>query len=80
MIQRLSRLLPLREKGKRSRNGPGRWKRTIFVSGYPDEAINLKSLLPEGVVFLQEPVSPADLLAAIRRILDGECRVDGGLP
>jgi DNA-binding response OmpR family regulator len=52
----------------------------IFVSGYPDEVIDLKSLLPEGAVFLQKPVLPLDLLAAMRRILDGECRGDGGQP
>jgi hypothetical protein len=44
--------------------------KALFVSGYPADFIEQKCLLPEGAVLLQKPVSPMDLLATMRRLLD----------
>jgi FixJ family two-component response regulator len=38
----------------------------IMTSGYTDEIIDLESIKELGVLFLQKPVRPLDLLAAIR--------------
>ncbi|NVN92943.1 MAG: response regulator [Desulfuromonadales bacterium] len=44
--------------------------KTLFMSGYPSDVITQKDLMPEGVSYLQKPVSPMELLTSIRSILD----------
>jgi FixJ family two-component response regulator len=44
--------------------------KTLFMSGYTDEAIAQHGVLNSGVAFLQKPFSPMTLAAKIRSILD----------
>ena len=44
--------------------------KTIFVSGYGADVINKKGILDVGVNFIAKPVSPDELLSAVRSILD----------
>jgi CheY-like chemotaxis protein len=46
--------------------------RTIFISGYSDEAIERHGVLAPDSVFLQKPVSPDALSRAVRDLLDAE--------
>jgi PAS domain S-box-containing protein len=42
----------------------------LFISGYPDEAVNHFGMLPPGSAFLQKPFTPDGLAQAVRRGLD----------
>ena len=44
--------------------------RTLYISGYTDDAIAHHGVLGPGVAFLEKPYSRQDLLAAVRRALD----------
>jgi signal transduction histidine kinase/ActR/RegA family two-component response regulator len=46
--------------------------KVLFLSGHPNEIIHKKGTLDESLNFLQKPSSPAALLAAVRRLLDGK--------
>ncbi len=45
--------------------------RSLFMSGYPDEAIARHGVLDPSVAFLQKPFSPAALARKVRDVLDG---------
>jgi PAS domain S-box-containing protein len=45
--------------------------KTLFMSGYPDEAIAHHGVLEPEVAFLQKPFRPADLARKVRTVLDG---------
>ena len=44
--------------------------KTLYISGYTDDAIDHHGVLGPGVEFLEKPYSSQDLLAAVRRALD----------
>ena len=44
--------------------------KTLFMSGYTDEAIAHHGVLNPGVAFLQKPFSPMSLAAKMRSVLD----------
>lgn len=44
--------------------------RTLYMSGYPDEAVVQHGMLEPGLFFLQKPFTPADLARKVRKILD----------
>jgi len=44
----------------------------LFISGYPDQAVNGLGMLEAGMPFLQKPFGPAELTRKVRQILDGE--------
>ncbi|GAB4549370.1 MAG: hypothetical protein Kow0063_44240 [Anaerolineae bacterium] len=46
--------------------------KTLFMSGYPDEAIAHHGVLEPGVAFLQKPFRPVDLGRKVRGVLDGQ--------
>ncbi len=46
--------------------------RTLYLSGYTDDAIVQHGVLDVGVAFLEKPYGRLELLAAVRRALDGE--------
>jgi PAS domain S-box-containing protein len=46
--------------------------RVLYVSGYPVSSIAHHGLPPRPEHFLQKPFPPATLLAAVRRVLDGD--------
>jgi PAS domain S-box-containing protein len=43
---------------------------TLFISGYTDDIIHRKGILDEDLNFLPKPITPAQLLAKVRSILD----------
>ncbi|HEX4634350.1 MAG TPA: response regulator [Gemmatimonadales bacterium] len=45
--------------------------RTLFLSGYPGEAISRRGSLDEGVAFLQKPFTIEGLARKVREVLDG---------
>lgn len=45
--------------------------RTLFVSGYPYEAVARHGVLEPGLAFLYKPFSPVELLRKVRAVLDG---------
>lgn len=45
--------------------------RTLFVSGYTDDAIVQHGVLEPGLAFLNKPVTHDDLLRKVREVLDG---------
>jgi two-component system, cell cycle sensor histidine kinase and response regulator CckA len=51
-----------------------RWPglRTLLMSGYMREAIERSEGLDSGLVFLQKPFTPNELLTTVRRVLDGD--------
>jgi DNA-binding NtrC family response regulator len=46
--------------------------KTLYISGYTDDAIAHHGVLGPGVAFLEKPYSRQDLLAAVRRALDAD--------
>jgi PAS domain S-box-containing protein len=44
----------------------------LYMSGYTTDAIAHRGVLDEGVQFLSKPIRRNDLLAALRRVLDGK--------
>jgi CheY-like chemotaxis protein len=44
--------------------------RVLYVSGYTEDAIVHHGILEPGISFLEKPFTPADLTAAVRRVLD----------
>jgi two-component system cell cycle sensor histidine kinase/response regulator CckA len=44
--------------------------KTLFMSGYTDEAIAHHGVLAPGIAFLQKPFSPMDLARKVRTVLD----------
>ncbi|MCL4299279.1 MAG: response regulator [Anaerolineae bacterium] len=44
--------------------------KTLFMSGYTDEAIVRHGVLDSGVAFLQKPFSPMTLAVKVRSVLD----------
>ena len=51
----------------------------IFVSGFADHAVVRDGLVRPGIEFLAKPVGSADLLCAVRRVLDGRQAEPGAL-
>jgi two-component system, cell cycle sensor histidine kinase and response regulator CckA len=45
--------------------------RTLFISGYTDDAIVRHGVLEPGLAFLGKPFSPNELLRKVRAVLDG---------
>jgi two-component system, cell cycle sensor histidine kinase and response regulator CckA len=58
------------ELGKRLR---ARWPnlRILYMSGYTEDVMNADGVAGLGAPFLQKPFLPVDLLAAVRKLLDG---------
>lgn len=46
--------------------------KTLYMSGYTDEAIAHHGVLEPGAAFLQKPFSPKTLVCKIREVLDGQ--------
>ncbi len=44
--------------------------KVLFTSGYSIETLDRKSMLVEGPSLLLKPISPTDLLSAVRKALD----------
>ncbi|MEW6210284.1 MAG: PAS domain S-box protein [Acidobacteriota bacterium] len=45
--------------------------KTLFMSGYTDNAVFLQGGLEQGVAFIQKPFTPNSLSRKVRRVLDG---------
>jgi two-component system, cell cycle sensor histidine kinase and response regulator CckA len=45
--------------------------RTLFMSGYMDDALGEQGVLPSSVNFIQKPFSPSTIAQKVRDILDG---------
>jgi response regulator RpfG family c-di-GMP phosphodiesterase len=45
--------------------------RTLFMSGYMDDALGDHGVLPTNVNFIQKPFSPRAFAQKVREILDG---------
>jgi DNA-binding response OmpR family regulator len=45
--------------------------RTLFMSGYMDDALGEQGALPSNVNFIQKPFSPRTIAQRVREILDG---------
>jgi CheY-like chemotaxis protein len=48
--------------------------RTIYMSGYTDDAITRHGVLDAGVTYVQKPFSPDALVRKVREVLDEEAR------
>jgi len=59
-----------RELAERLRSSRPEMK-TLYVSGYTDDAIAHHGVLEEDVALLEKPYSRGSLLRAVRRALDG---------
>ncbi len=44
--------------------------KALFASGYSENAVHTNYILDAGLTLIQKPFSPADLLRAVRRVLD----------
>jgi signal transduction histidine kinase/CheY-like chemotaxis protein len=51
--------------------------RVLYMSGYDDDVIVHHGVLEDGVVLLQKPFLEADLLLAVRKVLDEGARAEG---
>ena len=51
-----------------------RWPglRVLYISGYTEDVVNDDGVAGLGAPFLQKPFLPADLLAAVRKLLDAK--------
>ncbi len=45
--------------------------KTIYMSGYTDDAISHHGVLESGFVFINKPITPGSLAVSIRNVLDG---------
>jgi two-component system, cell cycle sensor histidine kinase and response regulator CckA len=45
--------------------------KTLYMSGYPADVIAERGILEKGTHLIQKPCTPAELLAMVRRVLDG---------
>ena len=52
-------------------------RRTLFISGYTDDAIVQHGVLEPGLALLNKPFSPASLLRKLRDVLDGPANLAG---
>ena len=48
------------------------WMRTLFMSGYTDDAVVRHGVLASETAFLQKPFSPSTLAQKVREVLDAE--------
>ena len=48
----------------------------LFASGYSNEALAERGVLPAGVELIRKPFEPNDLLGRVRRVLDGRGRAE----
>ena len=46
--------------------------RVLFVSGYPDDFLSQRGILPSDTNFLNKPFTPKTLMKAVRRVLEDE--------
>jgi len=44
--------------------------KTLFISGYSADILRKQGIAGDGTNFILKPISPMDLLTAVRRILD----------
>lgn len=44
--------------------------KTLFISGYTDDAITRSGILLDGITLLQKPFQPNNLLKQVRKLLD----------
>jgi YesN/AraC family two-component response regulator len=44
--------------------------KTLFLSGYSANILRKQGIVGDGANFILKPISPMDLLTAVRRILD----------
>jgi CheY-like chemotaxis protein len=51
--------------------------RTLYISGYPDEAIAHHGIVEEGITLLEKPFSLQELAGLVRRLLDADGIVRG---
>jgi CheY-like chemotaxis protein len=59
-----------RERAERLREARP-YVKVIFMSGYTDDAVGLRTILEDGVDFIQKPFSIVELAAKVRAVLDG---------
>jgi two-component system cell cycle sensor histidine kinase/response regulator CckA len=52
--------------------------KTLFMSGYTDDAAVLRRVLASKAAFLQKPITPDALLNKVRAVLDGELSAGDG--
>jgi PAS domain S-box-containing protein len=45
--------------------------KVLFASGYSENAVHTNYILETGMILIQKPFSPADLLRSVRQVLDG---------
>jgi hypothetical protein len=45
--------------------------KALFLSGYTADIVHNKGILEQHINFMSKPISPRDLLAKVREILDG---------
>lgn len=49
--------------------------KVVFISGYSENSFSKKNSLDLGMIFIQKPFTPLDLLRKIRQLLDSELQV-----
>lgn len=45
--------------------------KVLFTSGYAEEVVTDRGVLPEGLQFIAKPYTPEGLAAKVREVLDG---------